>query len=99
MADLFEQTQKEPGPAVGESATEDTSNVSFEEALKQLEGAVEQLEDGSLSLSDALKLFEDGLKASNVCRARLEEAKQKVEALVTRNGGEFRLREVDLGEG
>lgn len=71
---------------------------SFEEALKQLELAVEQLEGGDLPLADALRLFEEGLKASNLCRSRLEKARQRVEVLVAESGGTFRLTELDASE-
>lgn len=111
MADLFNQTEDVPvegdgadveasdsGEPVAAASDGSGDGPSFESALKELEEAVEKLEEGNLSLSDALKLFEDGLKASNTCRSRLEEAKQKVELLVSRNGDEFRLRDVDLDE-
>ena len=71
---------------------------SFEASLKSLEEAVDQLEVGNLPLTEALQLFELGLKASNVCRARLEEAKQKVEVLLKDNAGGFRLEELDEEE-
>ena len=78
-----------------EKKEEKTEEASFESSLKSLEEAVDQLEVGNLPLSDALRLFEQGLKASNVCRARLEEAKQKVEVLVKDNNGDFQLEELD----
>ena len=68
---------------------------TFEETLKQLEEAVERLEAGDLALDDALRSFEEGLKASNLCRARLEEARQRVEILMAEDGGDFRLKELD----
>lgn len=71
---------------------------TFEDALKQLETAVETLESGNLPLADALRLFEEGLRASNLCRARLEEAKQRVEVLAAESGNEFRLTDLDAGE-
>ena len=71
---------------------------TFEEALKQLEAAVGRLEEGNLPLAEALRLFEEGLKASNLCRARLEEARQQVEVLVAESGGAFRLTELDVSE-
>ena len=58
---------------------------------------MEKLEEGNLPLADALKLFEDGLKASNLCRDRLEEARQRVEVLVKESGGELRLTDLDAG--
>lgn len=99
MSDLFDQAEG-AAPAENEAAGNETGSegdVPFETALEQLEEAVERLEAGDLSLTEALGLFEEGLKASNLCRARLEEAKQKVEALVARNDGSFRLSEVDMG--
>ena len=71
---------------------------TFEDALKQLETAVETLESGNLPLADALRLFEEGLRASNLCRARLEEAKQRVEVLAAESGNDFRLTDLDVGE-
>ena len=71
---------------------------TFEEALKQLEEAVERLEGGDLTLDDALRSFEEGLKASNLCRTRLEEARQRVEVLMAENGGEFRLSELSASD-
>ena len=71
---------------------------TFEDALKQLESAVETLESGNLPLAEALRLFEEGLRASNLCRARLEEAKQRVEVLAAESGNDFRLTDLDAGE-
>jgi len=72
--------------------------ATFEEALKKLEAAVDKLEEGNLPLSDALKLFEDGLKASNICRTRLDEARQRVEVLVKESGGDFKLTDLDAAD-
>ena len=96
MADLFDSTPK--GADTDMTPDTEAEGSSFEEALKALEGAVEKLEAGNLPLSEALKLFEEGLRASNLCRTRLEEAKQRVDVLVARNGGDFRLRELDLSD-
>lgn len=68
---------------------------TFEEALKKLETAVETLEGGNLPLAEALRLFEEGLKASNHCRARLEEARQRVEVLAAESGDDFQLTDLD----
>ena len=73
----------------------DGKELTFEQALKQLEGAVDRLEQGDLPLDEALKLFEEGLKASNVCRTRLEAAKQRVEVLVSKSGGSLQLTDLD----
>lgn len=74
---------------------EKTEETSFETSLKKLEEAVEKLEAGDLPLDDALRLFEEGLKASNACRSRLEDAKQRVDVLVKEHGGDFSLMPFD----
>jgi len=77
-------------------AKKKTDDPSFEDALEKLEQAVDKLEEGNLPLSDALLAFEEGLKASNICRSLLEDARQRVEVLVEKNGGEFELQALDV---
>ena len=62
----------------------------FENAMKELEQIVEQLEDSELSLDDALKFFERGIKLSQLCSAKLDDAEQKVEKLVKGADGSVR---------
>jgi exodeoxyribonuclease VII small subunit len=41
---------------------------SFEESLKKLETIVEKLEQGDLPLEESLKLFEEGVGLSAICK-------------------------------
>ncbi len=65
------------------------SEPSFEEALTQLEALVARLEGGDLPLEEALRLFEEGIRLTRLCTARLEDAERRVH-LLTRgpDGGE-----------
>jgi exodeoxyribonuclease VII small subunit len=63
---------------------------SFEESLKKLETIVEKLEKGDLSLEESLKLFEEGVGLSAVCKKELEEAEGKVEMLIKRRDGSLK---------
>ena len=63
--------------------------VSFEEALKELEGIVKKLESGEAKLEEALVLFERGVKLSRYCSQKLEEAEKKIEMLVKDSRGEY----------
>jgi exodeoxyribonuclease VII small subunit len=63
---------------------------SFETALGKLEEIVRHLEKGDLSLDDSLKAFEEGIKWSRLCEARLAEAKGKVEQLVKAAEGQMK---------
>ena len=58
----------------------------FEECLERLEKIVAELEKGDISLDQALRLFDEGMKLSGSCRKELEEAEGKVEILLKRNG-------------
>ncbi len=54
----------------------------FESNLKMLEEIVAQLEGGDLTLDRSLELFEEGVRISRFCNAKLEEAERKVETLI-----------------
>ena len=69
----------------------------FESNLKQLEEIVAKLEGGDLTLDQSLELFEEGVKISRFCNAKLEEAERKVETLI--KGADGALVEVPFTEG
>jgi len=57
-------------------------NLSFEESLSELERTVADLEQGDISLDDALKQFERGINLVRNSQAKLEQAQQKVAILL-----------------
>jgi exodeoxyribonuclease VII small subunit len=61
----------------------------FESALKSLEDIVLKLEGGDLTLDKALGLFEEGVRVSRFCSAKLEEAERKVEILMKNSDGKM----------
>ncbi len=56
--------------------------LSYEEAMTELEGIVASLEDGQNPLEDSMKLFERGQALVMRCGALLESAQLKVQKLV-----------------
>ena len=58
----------------------------FEASLAELEGIVEKLEQGELSLDESLKQFERGVQLTRSCQAALTLAEQKVEILLRKTG-------------
>ncbi|MEI6703912.1 MAG: exodeoxyribonuclease VII small subunit [Deltaproteobacteria bacterium] len=62
----------------------------FETSLKKLEDIVKRLEGGSLSLEDSLKAFEEGVKHSAFCSAKLDEAERRVEILLKQKDGSMK---------
>ncbi len=57
-------------------------NMKFEEALAELEAAVEKLESGDLSLEEAIEEFQKGTELSRLCMEKLKVAKAAVQKLV-----------------
>ena len=70
-----------------------SKNLSFEEALKELEEIVNSLERGDVSLEDAIEAYERGSMLKNQCEKRLKEAKMKVEKIQSfQNGKELSVK-------
>jgi len=53
----------------------------FEASLQELEGLVEALESGELSLAESLERFKRGVELSKHCHQMLDQARQSVEVL------------------
>lgn len=63
----------------GESESEE---ITFEDALKQLEEIVHELEESGSTLDNALKRFETGVGLSRLCNRRLDDAEMRIEQLI-----------------
>jgi exodeoxyribonuclease VII small subunit len=61
-------------------------DLTFEQAVTRLESIVGAMEDGSLSLDDCLRQFEEAVALSRVCAARLESAEKQITVLTTQTG-------------
>ena len=60
------------------------SELTFEQAQKELEQIVERLEHGQAPLDEALSLWERGEELYRFCAGRLETAEAKIEELARR---------------
>lgn len=58
------------------------AKLTFESAMKRLETIVQDLESGDLSLDEALKKFQEGMKISRFCSDKLDESEKKVSILL-----------------
>ncbi len=70
--------------------------ASFEERLTALEGVVERLERGDLTLDESVRLFEEGVHLSNACKLELEKAEGRIQVLVETQGGGVQVAEMDV---
>ncbi|MDR0942201.1 MAG: exodeoxyribonuclease VII small subunit [Holosporales bacterium] len=57
------------------------SELTFEQAVSELEEIIKKLEDGRMPLEDALKAFERGSELKKICETKLKEAQLKIEML------------------
>lgn len=70
--------------------------VDFEAALEELEGLVERMEEGALSLEESLKTYERGIELSRTCQKSLDAAEQRIQILSEKDGAtEIRAFEPD----
>ena len=70
------------------STKSDAQNLSFEASMLELEGIVQQMEQGDLPLEEALKKFERGIHLARQSQQTLKQAEQKVQILMSQNGQE-----------
>lgn len=57
--------------------------MSFEDAMRELESVVSRLESGDVPLEDSIKLYERGAELKKRCEAQLKAAEEKVAAITT----------------
>ena len=73
------------------SADADSDKPSFEQALNRLDETVKALESGGLSLAEATRLFEDGMKLARICSEMLASAELRVSRIQTAYGEQMHL--------
>ena len=72
------------------------NEMTFEQAMSELETVLRQLEQGDVALDDSIKLYERGAALKARCEAKLKEAEEKVAAGRTkdhRNGSRWKVPE------
>lgn len=60
--------------------------MNFEKSLNELEGIIEKMESGQLSLEESFGFFEQGVQLARRCQHALREVEQKVQILIEQNG-------------
>jgi exodeoxyribonuclease VII small subunit len=59
--------------------------ISFEDALRDLEEIVDNLNNDELDLEKAISAYEKGMELKKICEQRLEEAKLRIENIKDEN--------------
>ncbi len=74
------------------------SKQSLEGQLQILEQIVEILEQGQITLDDALTLFEEGIQLSKECNEKLQQAELRIKKLTKTLDGSFKVSEFEAEE-
>ncbi|RKD72957.1 exodeoxyribonuclease VII small subunit [Sinobaca qinghaiensis] len=64
----------------------ENKELSFEEALKQLESTVNKLEEGDVPLEKALHMYQEGMQLSSLCHDKLKKVEKQMDVIIEENG-------------
>jgi len=64
----------------------ENKELSFEEALKQLESTVNKLEEGDVPLEKALHMYQEGMQLSSLCNDKLKKVEKQMDVIIEENG-------------
>lgn len=78
---------------------ETIDNLSFEEALGELEKIVRQLESGGADLAASISSYERGMALKKLCENKLKEAQTKIEKITLSADGKATTEPFRLSEG
>ncbi|PHS39443.1 MAG: exodeoxyribonuclease VII small subunit [Robiginitomaculum sp.] len=73
----------------------DIKDLSFEDALSELESIVSKLERGDAPLEESIDIYERGARLKKHCAGKLKAAQLKVDKIVLGDGGELRTEPLD----
>ena len=73
--------------------------LSFDDALAELQRTVAELETGGQPLERSIALYERGVALQARCERLLTDAELRVQQLVARAGGALELRDVQADDG
>ena len=85
-------------PDSARSGTAAADELTFEDAMGELERIVRQLETGELGLDAALGLYERGVALVRRCRGELDRAEARLQVLTVDPDGQPVLRPMDAPE-
>ncbi len=70
--------------------------LSFEEAINELEETVNELEVEKLTLDESVKKFEKGMELSKYCNELLEKAEKDITILIEQTNGEMKTEKFEI---
>ncbi len=74
------------------------TEMSFEQALAELETVVQQLESGALALEETVALYERGRKLAQYCQSLLDDVDLRLQQLIPDGAGGHTAAPLALNE-
>ncbi len=74
--------------------------MTFENALNNLETIIKDLENGNIPLEDAISKYTDAMNLVKVCQEKLDNATEQVNKIIGENGEvqDFLMKEEDAND-
>lgn len=69
-------------------------SITFEEAITELEGIVEKMEQGDLTLEESVKYYKKGIEYASFCSKKLEEVEKQVQVIRESKDG-YQITDLD----
>lgn len=64
----------------------DKQDITFEEAMENLEKIVEQLEEGDVPLEKAISIYKQGMDLSRLCHTKLKTVEEQLTQILREDG-------------
>ncbi len=74
---------------------ETAKELSFEDAVQELEAIIQRMSGGTQSLENSIAEFERGIKIVRECQKMLSDAEQRVESLIKAADGQVQTKSFD----
>jgi len=66
---------------MAKAARPDADKLTFEQAITELKGIVEKIEEGKIPLQDSIQQYEKGMALIKHCRGILQQAEKRIERI------------------
>ena len=78
---MAKATRGKADPTTDQLAKTGDSELTYEEAVGELEAIIERIESGEIGLEDSIAAYERGVALIRRCRSILDRAEQRIEEL------------------
>lgn len=84
--------------AAQKAAQKNVADLSFEDALGELESIIRNLESGQTPLEQSISAYERGIELKNHCEKKLNDARARIEKISVGKDGKVKTQPLDTEE-